>query len=51
MACPLLNAKIIKYTAPKVALPGAWKGRVAFSADWDGAETNAEIESLCVDTE
>jgi len=44
-------AKIIKYTAPKVALPGAWKGRVAYSADWDGAETNAEIERLFADTD
>lgn len=44
-------AKIIKYTAPKVALPGAWKGRAAYSADWDGAETNVEIERLFADTD
>lgn len=44
-------AKIIKYTAPKVAFPGAWKGRVAYSADWDCAETNAEIERLFADTD
>jgi prevent-host-death family protein len=39
-------AKIIKYTAPKVAPPGVWKGRSSYAADWDIAETNIEIERL-----
>ena len=39
-------AKIVKYTAPKVALPDAWKGRVAYAADWNSVETNAVIERL-----
>lgn len=37
-------AKIVKYSAPKVAPPGAWKGKVAYSPDWNSAETNAEVE-------
>ena len=43
-------AKIIKYTAPKVAVPGAWKGLIAYSNDWNSAETNAEIERLFAGT-
>ncbi len=40
-------AKIIKYTAPKVAPPGVWKGRSSYAAaDWNIAETNIEIERL-----
>lgn len=42
-------AKIIKYRAPKVAPPGAWKGRVAYADDWNSAETNAEIERQFTD--
>lgn len=46
-------AKIVKYSVPKVARPGAWKGG-AYFADWNSPETNAEIEHLftgrCVDT-
>lgn len=39
-------AKIVKYSPPKIAAPGAWKGKVEYAADWDTAETNAEIEHL-----
>lgn len=39
-------AKIVKYCAPKVAAPGVWKQRVAYAADWNSAETNAEIADL-----
>lgn len=39
-------AKIIKYTAPKVAPPGVWKDRSPYAADWNIAETNIEIERL-----
>ncbi|MGZ5050205.1 MAG: type II toxin-antitoxin system Phd/YefM family antitoxin [Methylobacter sp.] len=28
-------AKLVKYTASKVAPPGAWKGRVAYATDWN----------------
>lgn len=42
-------AKIVKYTPNKVAAPGAWKDRVAYAADWNSAETNAEVENLFVD--
>jgi prevent-host-death family protein len=44
-------AKIVKYTAPKVMPPGAWKGKVAYSADWNSAETNAEVEHLFADSD
>ena len=44
-------AKIVKYSAPSVALPGAWKGRVDYAADWNSAEINAEIEHLFTDTD
>lgn len=44
-------AKIVKYTTPKVALPGAWKGRVAYASDWNSVETNAVIERLFADVE
>jgi len=44
-------AKIVKYTIPKVALPGAWKGRVAYAADWNSVETNAVIEHLFADVD
>lgn len=39
-------AKLVKYTANKIAPPGAWKGRVAYSTDWNSAKTNAEVEQL-----
>lgn len=39
-------AKIVKYTASKIASPGTWKGRVPYSEDWNTAATNAEIERL-----
>ena len=43
-------AKIVKYSAPKVAPPGAWKGKVAYSTDWNSPETNVEIERLFTGT-
>jgi|GEM_PF-2870605 len=36
-------AKLIKYTSNKVTAPGAWKGQVAYAADWNSAETNKLI--------
>ncbi len=39
-------ARIVKYEAPRVQPPGAWKGKVAYSRDWDSAGTNQEIERL-----
>jgi prevent-host-death family protein len=39
-------AKIVRYQPPKVKRPGAWKGKVKVSPDWDSPETNAEITSL-----
>jgi len=42
-------AKLIKYTSNKVTAPGAWKGQVAYAADWNSAETNNKVESLFAD--
>ncbi len=39
-------AKIVKYTAPKIAKPGSWKGKVPYSTDWNNVEINSEIEQL-----
>lgn len=39
-------ARIVGYQAPKVKPPGAWKGKVKVSPDWDSPETNAEIAKL-----
>lgn len=39
-------AKIVKYTPPKVSPPGAWKGKVAYSNDWNSNETNAEVTCM-----
>jgi prevent-host-death family protein len=39
-------ARIIRYQAPKVKPPGAWKGKVRVSRDWDSAETNAQIAAM-----
>ncbi len=39
-------AKIVPYQAPQVQPPGAWKGKVKVSLDWDSPETNAEIAGL-----
>jgi prevent-host-death family protein len=39
-------AKIIKYTAPKIAAPGSWKGKVPYSTDWNSVEINSEIAQL-----
>ena len=38
--------KIVKYAPPQVKPPGTWKNKVAYSHDWDSAETNAAIENL-----
>ncbi len=43
-------AKLVKYTANKIAPPGAWKDRAAYAADWNSAETNAEVEQLFTDS-
>jgi prevent-host-death family protein len=42
-------AKLVKYTATKVAPPGAWKGHADYSEDWNSAETNAAVEQLFTD--
>jgi prevent-host-death family protein len=42
-------AKLVKYKASKVASPGAWKNRATYSANWNSAETNAEVEKLFTD--
>jgi prevent-host-death family protein len=39
-------AKIVKYTSKPILAPGAWKGKVAYSSDWNSVETNTEIEDL-----
>jgi antitoxin (DNA-binding transcriptional repressor) of toxin-antitoxin stability system len=39
-------AKIVKYDRPKVRAPGAWRGLVPVSADWNTPATNAEVERL-----
>jgi prevent-host-death family protein len=39
-------AKIIRYTAAKVNEPGAWKGQISYSSEWDSPETNVQIEHL-----
>ena len=39
-------AKIVRYRAPKVKPPGAWKGKVNVSPDWDSPETNAEVAAV-----
>jgi antitoxin (DNA-binding transcriptional repressor) of toxin-antitoxin stability system len=39
-------AKIVKYDRPKVQAPGAWRGLVPVSADWNSPETNAAVERL-----
>jgi prevent-host-death family protein len=39
-------AKIVRYQSPKVNPPGAWKGKVKVSPDWDCPETNAEVAAL-----
>jgi prevent-host-death family protein len=43
-------AKIVKYSSPKVAAPGAWKGKVAYIPTWNSIETNTEIENLFTHT-
>ena len=44
-------AKIVKYEiTPQVKPPGAWKDKVAYSNDWDSAETNVAIENLVYGT-
>jgi prevent-host-death family protein len=39
-------ARLLRYQAPKVKPPGAWRGKVKISPDWDSPETNAEIAAL-----
>ncbi len=39
-------AKIVKYVAPKVRSPGAWRDQVAYADDWDSPATNAEVAHL-----
>jgi prevent-host-death family protein len=39
-------AKIVKYTTPKIAAPGAWQGKVAYADDWNSSKTNAAVERL-----
>ncbi|MDD5580137.1 MAG: type II toxin-antitoxin system prevent-host-death family antitoxin [Methylobacter sp.] len=39
-------AKIVKYSAPKVNLPGAWKGQITYVGGWNSPETNVQVERL-----
>lgn len=39
-------AKMIKYEPSRVKPPGAWKGKVSYSRNWDSPATTAEIERL-----
>lgn len=39
-------AKIVKYSAPEVQPPGAWKSRVPYVKDCNSAETNAAAARL-----
>lgn len=39
-------AKIIKYTAPRILAPGSWKGKVAYSTQWNSDTTNTQVEQL-----
>jgi prevent-host-death family protein len=39
-------ARIVRYQTPKVKPPGAWKGKVKVSPEWDSPETNSEIAAL-----
>jgi prevent-host-death family protein len=38
--------KIVRYDAPKVRAPGAWKSKVKVSRNWDSATTNAAVAEL-----
>jgi antitoxin (DNA-binding transcriptional repressor) of toxin-antitoxin stability system len=38
--------KIVKYTAPKVLLPGAWKDKIIYNTNWNSVETNLETITL-----
>ena len=38
--------KLSNIHPPEGAVPGAWKGWIAYSNDWILVETNAEIEYL-----
>ena len=44
-------AKIFKYEPPKIKPLGAWKGKVAYSEDWNSPATNAAIERLFLNPE
>ena len=44
-------AKIVKYEPPKVKPPGAWKGKVAYSENWNSPAINVVIERLFVNPE
>lgn len=39
-------AKIVKFSKPRLKPPGAWKGSIAISPDWNSVATNALVESL-----
>lgn len=39
-------ARIVKYNAPRIKAPGAWRGKVAYATEWNSAQTNAEVEGL-----
>lgn len=44
-------AKLVKYTAPKIAAPGAWQNQVTYADHWNSAETNSLVEQLFLDSE
>ena len=39
-------ARIVRFVAPKVNPPGAWKGAVPYSQVWRSPETDAQVADL-----
>lgn len=39
-------AKIVKFTAPKIADPGAWRNKVVYADDWNSIATNSLVTEL-----
>jgi prevent-host-death family protein len=39
-------AKIVRYVKPKLKPPGAWRGLVPVSGDWNSTETNTSVERM-----
>lgn len=39
-------AKIVKYTASKIAAPGIWKNQASYNPDWNSEVTNRAVAQL-----